>query len=254
MLSAFDTIVTWFKLYYADGVYLALAAVAYLYLFVYYKEYRGRFLYPIGMIVFCILNPLLYDILFYRIAYWRLFWMIPDTLIIAIAITHMIKNSNRKLEKFFVLLIFSGVIIGLGKNVYEEGEFGFVENWYKLPGEVKDVCDIMLEESSEPRCILPSSLFCEARQYSGEIQMMYGRNVQGFILGASETQKGIFTEMEKETPDYAYILETAINEDYDFLVTPKEKEINEEILSDCNYYKLGETKKYIIYHFEEDKS
>lgn len=253
MLSAFNIIATWFKSYYGDGIYLVLALAAYLYLFVHYKKYRGRFLYPIGLVVFCIVNPLLYIIIFYRMVYWRLFWLLPNTLIIVIAVTQMIKNSKKKWEKFFVLAVFTGVIVIFGKNAYRENEFRFVENWYKLSGEVKDVCDIILKESSEPRCILPSSLFCEARQYSGEIQMMYGRNVQGYIFDASKTQLNVFEEMEKEIPDYAYILETAINENYDFLVTPKEKAINEEILLAYNYRELGNTKEYIVYHFDENK-
>lgn len=253
MESAFDTIVMWFKLYYADGLYLTLALASGLYLFVHYKECRESFLYPIAIVVFCIINPLLYNIMFYRIAFWRLFWIIPDTLLIVIAVTAMIKNCKKIWEKFSVLVVFVGIIVVFGKNAYKENEFRLVENWYKLPYEVTAVCDIILKESSEPRCILPSSLFCEVRQYSGEIQMMYGRNAHGYIGEISEIQSNVFSEMEKEVPDYTYILETAITEKYDFLVVPKDKKIADEILASYNYSQLGATDEYVIYQFNGNK-
>lgn len=132
MRNAIVDIVNNMNMYYGDAVFLMLAAMSYLYLFVYGKEQRGRFLYPILLILFCIVNPLLYILIFYKINLWQMCWMLPNALIIALAVTRLIKCSEKKREKAVVLLCMAGVLLLKGNNVYQSGNYTWIQNWEKI--------------------------------------------------------------------------------------------------------------------------
>lgn len=248
MKEAIDQIIYWYRDLYGDGFYLTLAMAAYVYLFVYYKESRKRFLYPIAMLVFCIINPVLYYKVYVKIIYWRLFWMIPDGIMIAWALTLLVRQCKKVWEKAAVLLFVGVVVLIKGTSVYQNGEFTPWQNAEKVATEVVDVCDVMLNIEKEPRCILPQTLYCEARQYSGDIQMMYGRNVNGFILWTPDEIKNMYYAMESETPDFDYILSHAQSLDYDFVVTYERNVISEEVLSQYQYAEVACVDGYRIYH------
>ena len=73
---------------------------------------------------------------------------------------------------------------------------------YRLPEGVTRVAEKMLEEEAHPRCIVGGDLKTSIRLYSGDIEPMYGRNVENYINKASEYDKKIDKEMESEHPDY----------------------------------------------------
>lgn len=248
MTEAMNNIIAWYSDFYGDGFFLTVAMAAYVYLFVYHKESRRRFLYPLALLVFCIVNPVLYYTIYKNIIYWRLFWMIPDGVIIAWAITLLVRDCGKKWEKAAVLVFVCGIVLIKGTSVYKNGEFTTWQNPEKVAQEVVDVCDIMLGIEEEPRCILPQTLYCEARQYSGDIKMMYGRNVNGYIVWQSQEQMDMFYNMESEAPDFNYILSQAQAMGYDFVVTYDRNVISDDILSQYQYYEAGCVDGYRIYH------
>ena len=197
MKDAISQIVYWYRLYYADGFFLIMAIFSYLYLFVHEKNSRKCFLYPVALLAFCVVNPALYWLVFRQIIYWRLFWVIPDAIIIAYAVTKMVQNSQRRTDKIIVLVIFAVFVLVKGTNVYKNGGFSVIQNLEKVSKPVEEVCAAMLEIEESPRCILPAPLLSEARQYSGEIQSLYGRNVDGYIIPASGVQMEIYHAMER---------------------------------------------------------
>ncbi len=242
-------IISWYQQYYADGFFLIITMVSYIYLFVYEKKVRKNFLYPVAALAFCILNPILYRIVFKHIIYWRLFWLIPETVIIAYALTRLVKECSWRFEKIAILTFAFLILLVKGTNVYSKGNFDVIQNFEKVSTPVKNVCDAMLEWEETPKCILPSTLFCEARQYSGNIQMAYGRNVQGFILGpVNDRQAAIYREMEAENPDYGYMLSCASGIEYNFVVTYEQKMIPEEILKQYGLREVGNVSGYRIYY------
>ena len=247
MKDAVTQIIFWYKEYYADGFFLILAICAYIYLFVHEEKIRKKMLYPVAMLVFCILNPVLYYKVFKDIIYWRLFWLIPDAIMIAYAVTMMVRASKKTMEKIMVLLFVCGVIVIKGTNVYTNGGFTVRQNLEKVSESVVQVCDVMLEMEEEPRCILPGPLLSEARQYSGSIKSAYGRNAFGYILAMPQEQWDIYQEMEKETPDFDYILGKAVERNYTFVVTYDRHVIEEEILLKYNYYEKACVAGYRIY-------
>lgn len=252
MEEGMDQIVYWFQEYYNDSIFLVLAIVSYIYLFVYEKKERKRFLYPIALLIFCVVNPLLYFLVFHQIIYWRLFWVIPNTLVVAYAVTKLVQASRKVKDKILVLGVIL-LLLGLnGKNVYQSVNFRMIQNPEKVGQGTKEVCDIMLELEESPRCILPMPMLCQARQYSGEIRSMYGRNVQGFILDANENQWGMYFEMEKGDVNFDYVFGQASALGYEFVVTYKKNEVEKSVLNVYNYREIGDLEHYRIYYSGEN--
>ena len=245
-------IIDWYQTYYADGVYLILALASYVYLFAHCPELRKKFLVPMAFLMFLVFNPLLYKYVYIRIIYWRLFWMFPTGILIALASVKLVKNSLGKFEKWIVLLMICALIVIKGTNIYTERGFGKIENAYKVPAAVKDVCDLMLELEEEPKCIVPEAFLCDVRQYSGEIEMVYGRDVLGFIIPNWGEEWHAFEQLESETPDYSWIMQCAERENCSFIVTYKDKGIDEQLLVLYGYVEILYEGNYIIYYNDQE--
>lgn len=248
MEEAMNEITYWYQQYYGDGFFLMMAMVSYIYLFAHERKEKKRFLYPIALLVFCIANPLLYFLVFHQVVYWRLFWVLPDALVIAFAVTKLVHASGKARSKVLVLIMTMALLFFNGSNVYQSGGFTLIQNPEKIDKPVKKVCDLMLEMEESPRCILPQTLFWQARQYSGEIQMMYGRNVQGYILDANEDQWGMYYQIESGQADYDFIFRRASELGYEFVVIYEWNEVEKSLADVYNYREIALIDDYRIYY------
>lgn len=251
MTEAVRKIIEWFNLYYADGVFLGLAVLSYLYLFVHCKDSRKKFLYPIALMIFCAVNPILYYFVFHRIIYWRLFWMFPDAIIIAYAVTTFLKKCDKVWEKTIVLGVFIVFVIAGGKNVYKNGGFQSVKNWEKVPEKVEIICDLILEQDETPHVILSYDLYSDARQYAPQISMMYGRNADNYLFDIWEEDRNIALTLREDSPDYDLVLEAAQKRGYNFVVVKERQEANKSVLRKYSYQELARAAGYIIYYNDE---
>lgn len=254
MMQAVKEIINWYQAYYADGFYLLFAFFSYIYLFVHCPELRKKFLLPMGLIMFCVLNPILYKYVFSKIVYWRLFWMFPTAILIGTAAVQLIRSSKGKAVKLFVLAAICVLIVIKGTNVFQHGGFTKVQTFEKLPKEVQMVCDVILELEEEPRCIMPRPLLVDARQYSGEIQLMYGRNIYEYITDFTERDRLTWIQIEGLAgaygmeKDYGVVLQYAVEEDYQFVITYEDRPIPQEILDQYGYEDISHCEGFIIYH------
>lgn len=248
----------WIQEYYYDWEYLLVIAIAFVYLFIVCKGLRYRWLLPIVAILFIVVNPILYQYVFSKIVYWRLFWMLPSSLLIATAIVVFIKRQRLVWKKWLLLLATSGLIVTQGYSVFGYGNFESVQNWEKISQETIEVCDVMLEIDENPRAIVSQNLFSEIRQYAPKIELMYGRNAYGYIREIEGNALDIHHHMLADERDYAYILSRAIDCKYNFVVVEKDKEIQGEKLSNYEYKECGRSENYIVYYngdvkFEQEK-
>ncbi len=240
--------INWIKDYYGDAIFLTMALFSCAYLYVYSTKVKKAIIYPSAFILFLLLNPVLYKLIFKAGRYWRFFWMLPNAILIASAITFLVIKSEKKINKIIVIAIFSIFIVVKGTNVYQNAGFVKTQNMYKLSEDTVAVCDVILEYDSSPRCIMPSTLFCEARQYNGNITLLYGRDVQGYIMGVSDDIRSVYSSMESETPDYSFILEKATDGGYGFVVTYDSKPIEDNVLDTYGYNIIQSTNGYKIYY------
>ena len=240
--------INWIKTYYGDAIFLTMAVFSYIYIFVCFKKVRSLIIYPSAFILFLLLNPLLYKYIFKGGRYWRFFWMFPSIIMISVAITMLIKSSKTVYEKLIVSIVFVLLIVIKGTNVYQNGGFEKTDNLFKVNPETQAVCSVILEYDESPRCILPNPIFCEARQYSGDIELMYGRDVQGYIMRAPDDIKKVYACMESEMPDYEYVLSKAFEGRYEFVVTKELKPVDDITLDKYGYNLIQNVDGYNIYY------
>lgn len=248
MLEAIKTMTNWFQLYYADGFFLVLTIVSFIYLFITSKNLRMRFLLPIAMLVFCVANPILYILVLKRVIYWRLFWMVPDAIIIACAFVSILKRIKNEWIKLLLILGLTILIMGNGTNAFVHGNFSKVENWVKLPQAVVEICDFIQETDPDAKVIFPRSLYSDVRQYAPEIEMLYGRNADGFIYSCPLSYMFVKWRMDKEAPDFYYIFEHAKEYRCKFVVVEEQRISDLSAPISYEYEEAARISDYIIFY------
>ena len=130
--------------------------------------------------------------------------MIPEVLIIALAMTRLVGSLRSDRQKIAVIGLLTVVIMLVGTNIHKNGGFYTADNPYKVPQYAVNVFDKILSLDDSPSTILPEPLYIYARQYSGNIEMMYGRDVQGYIVYTTDERTGMSAQIESDNPDYPY--------------------------------------------------
>ena len=248
MVESVKEMYNWIKLYYPDMVYVCIMIAAAIYLFVCKKENRRSVISPIIVILICILNPVIYQKLLSRMVYWRMFWMIPDAIIIAYAATDIIKRCNKVTVKMVLLASFISVIVITGVCMYNRENFELIQNPQKVTADTEEVCDAILSIDKHPRCVLPYDMYSEARQYNGDIELMYGRNAEGYINKLDEKYWYVFYELFLDEPNYEYVFSTAAADGYNFIVNTKDKPVEEEVLIKYGYLSSMPAGEYVVYY------
>lgn len=244
-----QTILEWFRAYYGNGIFFVATMIALIYLCIVNKDLRYKLIVPILTILMVVINPILYQYIFSKITYWRLLWMLPNVVIIAVAGVVFLKRQKWIWMKWIVLSIITLFTFGSGKNVFQYGWFSTVDNWEKISQATIDICDVMLSVDEKPRAIVPRSLYIEVRQYAPQVELMYGRNVEGYIRQSSSTEWLVSSCMEEEQPEYKFIFSTAVKMEYNFVVVTEEKDIDDEVvLEQFGYENIWEKLGYIVYY------
>ena len=173
--------------------------------------------------------------------------MFPNTLVIAYAVTRITQHCEKKSEKCIVIVIIALLVMAKGTNVYQNGVFVKIQNWQKLSNETKEICDLLLGMDSSPKCIMPAGIYCEVRQYSGEIKMMYGRDADGYIIQTDTLQKTVSNELQQATPNYSYVMDIAKREGYHYIITYADRPVDKLVLEEYGFRVAAQTEGYIAY-------
>ena len=112
---------TWVS-YWGEGFYQYLLLAAVLYLLIWRRKKEStRSILPYLLTVLVIFAfPLTAGIIYRCIGksvYWRVLWILPTALVIALAGTEFIKERKSKALKFCLMILFAGVIGISGKSV-----------------------------------------------------------------------------------------------------------------------------------------
>lgn len=164
-----------------SGMLVALYVVALLYLFFREKETYKRILliYLPLFIIAVLLLPITYRTIATVIdeeLYYRFFWMLPMTLVIAYTAVELYHSYRGKYKKL-VALGLALVIILSGDFLYDNWRYSKAENEFHVPQEVVDICDLIHTDGREVMALFPMELMQYVRQYDGTICMPYGRNI-----------------------------------------------------------------------------
>ncbi|MBQ9609884.1 MAG: hypothetical protein IJV15_10640 [Lachnospiraceae bacterium] len=250
MMESIKQMYNWIRAYYPDMIYVSVIIVAALYLFICKKEHRKSIIWPLIVILICILNPVIYKLMLRRMVYWRMFWMIPDAILIAYAVTDIIKRCKSVWSKIILAAGFTVAIAVMGVNVYNRDVFDLTRNPQKVSANTKEVCAAILSVDSHPKCIIPDGMYTEARQYNGDIELMYGRNADGYINELNDRYKNVHYQMQSDTPDYEYVFSIAKEDGYNFVVCNKNKPVPDNILQMYGYVSCLDAGEYWVYYDE----
>ena len=189
-------------------------------LFVCFKKRRVLFLIPCLIICLIILNPFFYkmwdELGLY--AYWRILWVVPVIPVLAATMPCICERIERKWIKTILTCAAVGLVILGGTYLYNGNSGAFVEavNVAKLPGEVVDIAEKLLEIDLHPRAIIESNISTYIRQYTGKIDLLYGRDIYGYILYPSAQARKINDAIN--IGDMEQVGQTMADEGYDYLV------------------------------------
>lgn len=247
MRAWLQPIIDWITAYYGDKWYLLFVVIAYLYLLFATKDSRKRFVYPCMLIGFLVLNPVLYQYVYTKIVYWRLFWLFPNGLVIAYATVLFMKRRKHIAAKLLAPVVLVCLIVAKGTNMYTHAGLAPKANMEKVSVQTKEVCDMVLALSDHPRMIAAFDLCSEIRQYSGDIELMYGRNAEGYINLLDDISMRVANEMRSETPDFEFIFMQAVAKKYEFVVVESYKSVDGAILNRYGYTLASSVGGYNVY-------
>lgn len=240
--------IKWGTKYVGDGAFFGMALLSLVYLFVTSPKERKKIVYPILLALVLALNPISISSLFSSMSYWRFLWMIPDGVLIAVFFVSLIRRNRRKREMAVVFTSLMLILAISGTYVYGEGKFTKAKTPDKLDRGVKAVCDVMLELDENPRAIMRDKYLCETRQYSGDIELYYGRNIHWYITYHDWIHEHYYKMLESRNPNYDKLLALCIEEDLNFIVTYADKPIPENVLDEYGFREITEKDNSIIYY------
>ncbi len=231
--------------------YWILYAVSLLYLFCFEPEKRKTFVYPSIFAVVLLFNPVVFGLIWMRISYshWRLFWMIPVTGTICTAGVSLVCRMSSEIRRIAAGAAVILLLAAAGRNVYQTDycRFEKAHNLFRLPEEAVAAASILLEQEEQPRAVVTSGLFCYLRQYSADIQMLYGRDTQGYIHRIEDESMAVYRMLDEEHPDFGRIGDEMMRLDYSYLVLWDGGKYDTEKMNADGFEKLGETGIYTIW-------
>lgn len=213
---------SFFDVYYKNSMVIFVVAIlSGLYLLVFEKEIRKKYIIPLIIIMLVIVNPVVFNVVLKDSVYRRMIWLDSDLLLIALATICLFKRSKSVWLKSLLIfgLCFCFIVVDR-TNAFEGNREDFVPmtNIEKLPTGVKEVADAILKYEDEPRCITDMYISMHIRQYDGNIHLLYGRDVyNGCLRHPDETEKEIWSAFASR--DFDTVLDFASKNEYHFIVT-----------------------------------
>lgn len=183
------------------------------------KGKRKLFLLPAVIMTVIILNPLT-KTLWEKIndyAYWRLLWILPLIPVLAAVPAALTEQTKKWHDKVFVILLAVGIIAATGSFIYsnEKTAFKEAENADKLPQEITEIGEALLELDDNPRIVADHYVAVYIREYSGKIKTPYGRD----LTFGNPSNYGKSTSDYLITMNMAKLVENMKAGNYKYLVT-----------------------------------
>lgn len=251
MTEAAKTLLSLFRLASANSLYWLLALAALAFLFTEGRIVRRHVVCAVLFFVLLAFNPLTYAVVWDRLSYanWRLFWMVPVEGVICFAAVRLLGHIRHTAGRIVCGMMVIAAVILCGHNVYTTpgAGFGASSNAYKLPEEAVAAAQILLQQDPAPRAVVSDGLNCYLRQFSTDIQQMYGRDAQGYIHGIEEERRRVYELLCEERPDFDAV-RTAMEEmAYDYLILVNVSGDTEERLTHSGFQRIGEAGYFAIY-------
>ena len=251
MIQSYSEMYGFIRRVFAGNYYGILYLASLLYLAAAEPRWRRHVVFPTLFAFLVLLSPVSYHFFWKNAAYsnWRLLWMIPVVGTIGLAAVCVTGRFAGPCRRTLAGLVFLAVLLGAGRNVYSFPGTSFSEcaNLYKLPDEAVAVAALLLQQEEHPRTVASSGVFCYLRQYSSDIEMMYGRDVFGYIHRIDEDRKQVYDLLDQDKPDFDRVFSEMERMDYTYLVLWDGGKFSEPEMRKSGFSKLGEAGQFSVY-------
>ena len=254
-----------FSLFQGNGYYLYLAAMCFIWLLVRkqepWKSFWGLYGAFLLLIVF---NPLIWrvvDLLGLDDEYYRFLWLIPITPLVAYGFTTLIQKISGRAVKLVALAGAVAVIVVSGQSIFSRS-WEPIENIYKIPDEVVEICEIIRAdcEKEEPVVASDFDLSVLINQYAPEMDLIlsYGEVAKIKELDAfgerhdNPKDRLYYVVTEEYTHDEGFLVHALQEGNVDYIVTHRGTKVREYILqSQCRL--IAELDQYCIFRVEVEE-
>lgn len=242
-----------YQIYTTYGIIQLLLISALIIILIYNKKTENIHLalYVVFILAIILFPPMAFVLAKYFIGsavYWRIFWLIPCSILIALVGTKIIEKFSGKFKKNLFLIALILVVILGGKNIFNINNFNKSTNLYKLPSEVIEICEMVAPNGGSTKIVVPETIVSYIRQYNSNIDLLYGRNL------GKDVQKGkkykILLQLNSSEPDTRYISKYIKKKDCKFVVF-NNNSLGLEEIEKYGYKLYGVTNNYTVYKLVE---
>lgn len=236
-------------LYIGDSWQYGLFLAALLYLLFSKEEKKTKRFFVSYTIVFLVVffcpitAKIIMDYCIGQSVYWRMLWLLPIPLFIAVAGTKFVMHFSSTWKRLAAGILVSACIVCSGSCVYVPGSTPYVkaQNINKIPQEVVSVCNqIRAFAGDEEVCVTsPYEFNVYIRQYDASIGQTFGRR-----LGNKVQQK---LAEDLYAGNVEEIVRLTRRLDGNYVIYPSSDEQHQCFLQE-GYEQIGNYELYRIYH------
>lgn len=259
-----------FKEYWGSCAFGFIFLIGMLFAVIIKKDKISRmFLWYTIFLVLTVYNPVLVKIIIpilnFDNEYYRFFWILPVIPVLAYYITALIWKINGTLKKGICLAAILLVLAFLGTPI--QGvvtNFSMIENIYKVPNDLRAVCDVIHADSEKenPNVIFSNELNTVARQYDASLNLVLHRDAVLFRSGSTVATKyredNKWYQRQKTLLDVVYyemdmepeVFKKALQETgTDYLVLTVNLS-NHDFIRACGAEAIAQTDGYVVYRWQ----
>lgn len=251
-----------FSLFQDKGSFLYLTAVCLIYLLVRKREPWKTFwgLYGVFLLLI-VFNPLIWrvvDLLGLDDEYYRFLWLIPITPLIAYGATTLVMKAQKKTLRLLVLVGAAAVIVLCGQSIFSRS-WEPIDNIYKIPDEVIEICEIIRADCDKEEPVVASDfeLSVLINQYAPEMDLILSyrevaklNELYSYGDYVDKPQDRLYHVLiDQLTHDEGYLVHALKEGNVDYIVTHRGAPTRNYILeSQCRL--IAELKQYCIFRVE----
>ncbi|MDO4478081.1 MAG: hypothetical protein Q4B73_03445 [Lachnospiraceae bacterium] len=175
--------------YEGAGYHLILYAAALVLLFVIWRREKARAdgyilgyaLFILAIYICPVTAKIITKLCIGKSVYWRMFWLMPVTLVLAYIAAYLVSKMKRPLARGLLAVALMAVLALSGRFMFRTDVYTPAENKVKLSQIVVDVADLVTADADAHKEVPLKGLFDDGllpyiRQYNGRIKMAYGRD------------------------------------------------------------------------------
>ena len=178
--------------------------------------------------------------------YWRMFWILPTSVILAYVAVSVCTAGKKKTIQAVCASLLMALIIVTGKNPYVGGQAIYQKsvNMQKLPADVCQISNLIADTRAEGEtalAVMPEDLVGYVRQYDASIRLLYGRRSK-----SEKPVRKIRRQMRKEQPKIKKLIRRIRQQGVNYLVFLADEQQDAKIQRN-GFEKIGKVGGYSVY-------